>query len=98
MAKPINLDQAAAIVSAAFHGFINQPPLPENEEEARPIKIGGVLKGLPKELREHIYELIRNSITSNDCETVLAAESFIDAAYDTVGDILDDIDDSTTCP
>lgn len=98
MPKPINLDQAAAVVSAAFHGFINNPPLPANEKDARPIKIGGVLKGLSKPMRTRIYELIRNDITSNGCKTVLAAQPFIEAAYETVGEILDDIDVSTTCP
>ena len=96
MAEPINLDEAAAIVSAAFHGVINQPALPTNEQDARPIKIGSVLKGLPKEFREHIYQLIRNGMPAG-CKTTLAAEPFIDATYDTIGDILDDIDGSTTC-
>src|SRR5437667_12648205 len=99
MASQLPRDRARAIVSECFNGFVNNPPLPTGPE-ADQIKIKSVLEGLDKNFRASIHQCITDKIEdpARGCTTGLGATGFVNATYETVGDIVDDMQLTTNCP
>jgi hypothetical protein len=91
----LDRQRAREIVCDAFNSFTDLKLVPDEGGEAAIIQ--KTLQGLDIKFLHAIHDQIVDGVKP-DCHSSLGVGGFVVARYETIGDVVDDLVSSTTCP